>query len=385
MAALVCLSGSAKRDLMMRICSPQLGIAPQATLGGEVYDRETLVQLAALGAEVEILLPAGLSHPSVPNWRVTRLPWRRGYRWFISNLVFVPYIGRVYRQRPFHILRVHSLRFTGLAAIWARQLYRLPVPIVMHHHHLDIDRRTHSVDKRSAQQGDLIITVSQFAKSQLITELNIDSDKIKVVYNGVNQQYRPSPSPHQAKQMLGLDGKKSLLHVGSLIPRKNLLSLLQTFAQLHTTYPQTYLVLMGRGSQEAELRAKINELDIEQSVKLVGFVSEEKKIAYYQAADLFVSTSLMEGFGLAIAEAMACGIPVVATQVGSIPEVVSDGKTGLLVPVNNNQALYQAIARLIENSQLAQQMGQAGQNRVEALFRWDVAGQHMLDLYRGLL
>jgi starch synthase len=82
---------------------------------------------------------------------------------------------------------------------------------------------------------------------------------------------------------------------------------------------------------------------------------------------------------------MACGIPVVATQVGSIPEVVSDGKTGLLVPVNNNQALYQAIARLIENSQLAQQMGQAGQNRVEALFRWDVAGQHMLDLYRGLL
>lgn len=368
----------------MRICSPQLGIAPQATLGGEVYDRETLIQLAALGAEVEILLPAGLPHPLEHNWRVTRLPLRRGYRWFISNLVFVPYIGQVYRQRPFHILRVHSLRFTGLAAIWARQLYKLPVSIVMHHHHLDIDRWTLLIDKRTAQRGDLIITVSQFAKRQLITDLNIDPNLIKVVYNGVNQQYRPSPS-RQVRQQLNLDDKKVLLHVGSLIPRKNLFLLLETFAQLYKNNPKTYLILIGRGSQEEALHAKIKELGMEQSIKLVGFVPEEQKIAYYQAADLLVSTSLMEGFGLAIAEAMACGVPVVATQVGSIPEVVSDGETGLLVPIDDSQALCQAIARLLEDEQLAQQMGQAGHKRVERLFRWEIAGQQILDLYRGLL
>ena len=101
----------------MCICSPQLALSPEATLGGEVYDREILTRLAGLGVEIELLLPAGLPCPEVRNLRVTRLPLRRGLRWFISNLVFLPYIGRVYWQRPFDLLRVHSLRFTGPAAL----------------------------------------------------------------------------------------------------------------------------------------------------------------------------------------------------------------------------------------------------------------------------
>jgi glycosyltransferase involved in cell wall biosynthesis len=255
----------------------------------------------------------------------------------------------------------------------------------MHHHHLDIDRWTHLVDKQAAKRSDLLITGSQFAQKQLVTELNLTLDKIKVVYYGVNQQYQPISSTSEFRQRLNLHGKKILLHVGSLIPRKNLLSLLETFAQLHPNYPQTHLILVGRGPQEEMLRAKIKELDIEQSVKLTGFATEEEKVAYYQTADLLISTSLMEGFGLAIAEAMACGIPVVATQVGSIPEVVSHGETGLLVPARDTQALYQAIAQLLEDDHLAQQMGQAGQKRAETLFRWQIAAQHMLDLYRELL
>jgi glycosyltransferase involved in cell wall biosynthesis len=185
--------------------------------------------------------------------------------------------------------------------------------------------------------------------------------------------------------MLGLQDKKVLLHVGSLIPRKNLLALLEVFAHIRTNHLQMVLVMVGRGPQEAVLRRKIKELGIEQVVKLAGFVPEAEKVMYYQAADLLVSTSLMEGFGLAIAEAMACGVPVVATQVGSIPEVVCDRETGFVVPVNDEKALYQAIERLLEDSQLAHKMGQAGQKRVETLFRWEIAGPQLLDLYKGLL
>ena len=81
----------------MRICSPQLGISPSATLGGEVYDREMLTGLSRLGADVEVLLPAGRPVPAGCALRITRLPLRRGYRWWVSNLLFVPYIGRAYR------------------------------------------------------------------------------------------------------------------------------------------------------------------------------------------------------------------------------------------------------------------------------------------------
>ena len=120
----------------MRICSPQLRLAPEATLGGEVYDRETLTRLANLGAEVEVILPRGQPCPSASRLRVTRSPLARGYRPPVSNVVFVPQIGALYRRRPFDVLRVHSLRYTGPGVLAARRIYRLPVPVVAHHHHV---------------------------------------------------------------------------------------------------------------------------------------------------------------------------------------------------------------------------------------------------------
>lgn len=368
----------------MRICSPQLGVSPHTTLGGEVYDRELLVRLAALGAEVEVLLPAGLPCPDVTGWQVRRLPLRRGYRWFVSNLFFVPYIGRAYHQRPFDILRVHSLRFTGLAALWARQLYRLPVPVVMHHHHLDRDRWTDHIERRVARAANRIITGSHFAQKQLTAELGVPPEKITVIPYGIPEQYRSLPLSRALQHRLHLTDTRVLLHIGSLIPRKNLPVLLDAFKAVLTQLPQTRLVLIGSGPEEARLRSQARHLGLERAVVFAGFVTEQEKLEYYSLADVFVSPSLLEGFGLAVCEAMACGVPVVATQAGSLPEVVGDGETGLLVPTGDGDALSRAILRLLQDDGLAQRLGRAGQARVERLFRWDVAARRTLELYEAL-
>jgi 1,4-alpha-glucan branching enzyme len=367
----------------MRICSPQLGLSPQASLGGEVYDYEILTRLAKLGGEVEVLLPAGLPYPQLPGLQVTPIPLRRGYRWFISNFVFVPYIGRLYRQRPFDVLRVHSLRFTGLAALWARRLYRLPVRIIAHHHHLDRDRWTDQIERRVAQAVDLIITGSCFSQQQLAQELGVAAEKVRVVYYGVDERYQPGPADEAMKRKLNPAGGPILLHVGSLKGRKNLPLLLDAFADIQREFPDARLVLAGRGPEEATLQNQVKQLGIDQAVLFAGFVSEAEKLAYYRCATLFVSTSLLEGFGFAVAEAMACGCPVVATKAGSLPEVVADGKAGLLVPINDPVALADAIRIVWRDQRLAQQLAAAGVARVNALFRWENAAKRTWQLYKN--
>jgi len=365
----------------MRVCSPQLGLAPESTLGGEVFDREILTRMAGRRVEVEVLLPSGLPCAPLPGGAVTRLPLSRGYRWFVSNPLFVPYVGAAYRRQPFDVLRVHSLRFTGLAACWARRLYRLPVPIIAHHHHIDRDRWTDRIDRRAAHCADLVITGSRFSRNQVLTELGLDPERVVVAYYGVDDRYRPISADEAVRAQYGLLGKWVLLHVGSLKPRKNLPVLLRSFCAVLQNVPEARLVLVGRGPDEMALRALARELGVESAVVWAGYVTDETKHALYGLTDVFCSASRMEGFGLAVAEAMGCGVPVVSTGVGSIPEVVANGETGLLVSTEDADALTHAILRLRDDD-LARRMGRAAVARVDARFRWDRCVGEMIALYQ---
>ena len=368
----------------MRICSPQLGISPEATLGGEVYDREILTRLAGLGAEVEAILPAGLPCPQVSNLRVTRVPLRRGYRWFVSNPVFVPYIAQVYRRRPFDLLRVHSLRFTGPAALAARHLLGLPVPVVAHHHHVEWDRWTNHVDQRVARRCDLIITGSRFARRQLISELGVGPERVEVVHNGVRRAYRSLPRDDELAARLGVAGRKVLLYLGSLKPRKNLGVLLEAFRLVLRERKHAHgvhLLLAGRGESEEALQRKAMQLGLQGAVSFAGFVPEGEKVAWYNLADIFVLPSRLEGFGLVAAEAMACGKPVVASRAGALPEVVADSETGILCDPDDPADFARAIVMLLEHPSLADAMGRAGLARVKSLFQWDETARRTLELY----
>lgn len=364
----------------MRVCSPQLGLAPGSSLGGEVYDVETLTRMAAKGVAVEALLPAGLPCASLPGGEVTRLPLRRGYRWFVSNPLFVPTIGAAYRRTPFDVLRVHSLRFTGPAALAARRLYRLPVPIIAHHHHVDPDRWTDRVDRRAGRGADLVITGSRFAREQALATLGLDPERVAVVYYGVDDRYAPMAPDEAVRAEYGLADRWLLLHVGSLSARKNLGALLRAFRAVYRAVPAARLVLVGRGPEEETLRALARDLGVAEAVVWAGYVSDARKRALYGLADIYCSASRMEGFGLAVAEAMACGVPVVSTAVGSIPEVVADGETGLLVASDDADALANAILRL-RDGDLARRLAGAGIARVNARFRWDRCVDETLAFY----
>ena len=369
----------------MRICSPQLGLSPESALGGEVYDRELLTRLAQRDVQIDVILPAGLPFPKLASLEVTHVPLRRGYRWFVSNLIFPWYIRQAYRKQPFDLLRVHSLRFTGPAALASRRLFGMSVPVVAHHHHLDLDRWSRLIERRVAQRVDCVITGSQFSKQQLSDELNVLPQQIEVVYYGVSRAYRPLARDRVLAERLGVLDKRVLLHLGGLLPRKNLPLLLQALRLVRQDHEDVILLLVGRGESETRLRRLAGQLEVADCVHFAGFVPEDEKIAWYNLADVFVFPSKLEGFGLAPAEAMSCAKPVVASRAGALPEVVADGVTGFLCDSGNADDFASAISRLLDDTALARQMGEAGRERVERMFRWDRSVSRTLEIYREVL
>jgi glycosyltransferase involved in cell wall biosynthesis len=177
----------------MRICSPHVGISPDSNQGGEVHERELLKHLAYLGNEIEIILPEGKNYEKgIPNWKVTEIPISRGYTWYGSPFLFFTSLQRIWREKGFDILRIHSLRNVGTAAWIFKALKRTKVPLVSHHHHIEDDEgMIQMVDRFVLNRSDLVITVSRFSKEQLVRKMGIDPDKIFYVYPGIEEKCAP--------------------------------------------------------------------------------------------------------------------------------------------------------------------------------------------------
>jgi glycosyltransferase involved in cell wall biosynthesis len=184
--------------------------------------------------------------------------------------------------------------------------------------------------------------------------------------------------------------KKEKLTVGivkTMRPRYGIRELILAFQKVSKDFPTANLIIVGGGEQLSELRAMVKDLNMETCITLTGLVNHSQITKYLHNFDVFVVPSLTnrESFGVAAVEASACGLPVIASNVGGLPEVVLDGETGLLVPPGNIDALAQAISCLLANPALRNQMGQAGRQFVLEHYRWEDNAKLMEDLYKDIL
>jgi glycosyltransferase involved in cell wall biosynthesis len=374
--------------MSMRICSPHCGIAPESNSGGEVYEREVLKHLAYLGVEIEVILAKNKPYESgIENLRVHYLPISKGLRWYISNLIFPHYIAKIYKEKSFDLLRVHSLRFVGPAALWARKHYKLNVPVVGHHHHLDPSPLNRLIEKSVIEGLDKLITVSHFSKKQLVERLRVNPDKIEVVPNGVNSQFTPCPRDHALVEKHHMRDRRVLLYLGGLKRRKNLLLLLDIFHELKRSnvHKDTVLIIAGSGEFLTPLQRQAQAYHLDRDIIFTGYIPEREKCRYYNLADVFVFTSLLEGFGLSLLEAMACGKPVVAFNVAALPEVVKDGITGFLVKPGDQRAFVDRVDMLLQNEKLRQQIGMQAANHAKNHFSWNQTASRILQIYKKML
>jgi len=231
-----------------------------------------------------------------------------------------------------------------------------------------------------------VIAVCEGARQAEIERTGVLPDKVVTVYNGVDLPF-VVPDPQAVARMrraFGVPTQGLLVGtVGRLHPQKGFASLLAAVARVRERLPAIRLLLVGDGALRRDLVARAEALGLAEVVTFAGSRGDVPEIL--AALDLFVLPSLWEGLPNAVLEAMAAGLPVVATAAGGTPELVVDGETGLLVPPGDVTALAEAIERLLRDAGLRRKMGEAGRKRVEGHFTIEQTVAQTVALYETLL
>jgi glycosyltransferase involved in cell wall biosynthesis len=206
-------------------------------------------------------------------------------------------------------------------------------------------------------------------------ELDID-----VIPNGIDTD-QFSPSDQSERRRSG--ARVRLITVARLLERKGIQTILEACS--HPTLLPVELQIVGTGPYEATLRQMVKDLGLADRVTFLGFVPNDALPAYYRRSDIFVLPSETESFGLVFAEAMSCGLPIAASNVGGIPETVRDGIDGLLCPPGDSKSLRKNIQRLISNIDERREMSSSQRQRILRHYPWEHIAARYADVYRSVL
>jgi glycosyltransferase involved in cell wall biosynthesis len=240
--------------------------------------------------------------------------------------------------------------------------------------------------KRVLAQANAII-VGTRAYSDSSKFLGPYKDKVKIIPYGIDLEDFKGFTKKMAREKLGLPlEKKIILFFGSLVPYKGPEILLKAFEKVKEKVPEAQLVYAGRGSMENLLKNQAKKLNLTKEVHFAGFVPEELKPLYYHSADIFSlpSINLAESFGIVNLEAMACGLPIVASRLGGIPEIVQDKISGLLAEPYDVEYLSNCIIQLLLDDDLSKNMGAEGK-RLAQSYSWDRIVKLTNELYEELI
>jgi glycosyltransferase involved in cell wall biosynthesis len=241
-------------------------------------------------------------------------------------------------------------------------------------------RRSFEYSMRSLRRVAAVICVSDTARRDLETYVDLPADRIHVVPWGVDEAFRPVSDRQLARRRLGLSGDIVLM-VGHTQGYMNVERMIRAFGQLRTQHgSNATLVKVGLGFTPDQMRL-ISQLELGDSIRMVGRVPFADLPGYYHAADVLLYAPLLAGFGLPPLEAMACGTPVVASNRGAIPEVVGDG--GVLVDPEDDKAMADAMADILGHPKTRRRLVERGFGRA-ARFEWAQTARRMVELYRSV-
>jgi len=368
----------------MKICSPQLGLAPNSTLGGEVYDREVLVRFAKMGHQVEVLLPKNLPYDrSVKNLNVEFAPIKRIFPAYLYSLIIIPYLFKKYKEIEFDVLRIH-VHFLALGALFFK-FFHQDVPIVAHYHLDENSLLFNLVNKFFLPRCDLVIADSLYLKKQLEKKFGLPSSKIKVVYCGTDLNIKPGPKDKSLQKKYNLSGKFVFIFMGRLIKRKRPDFLVEVFNRFHKIYPDSALLMFGLGPLANNLKKKIKEFHLKNSVFLLGTTFGREKNKFYNTSDAFILPSENEGFVLVVLEALAAALPIIASNAVSFGESVTNHYNGYLASPYDIDDWVNKMKSLATNKHLCQKMAKNSRQLAETKFSWENTAKQNILLYEKVV
>jgi glycosyltransferase involved in cell wall biosynthesis len=302
---------------------------------------------------------------------------------------FRPQVGRAIArfaaERDIDVLHCHQYSpfvYGRIAAMWNR---RLKIVYTEHGRLSDTPPswKRRLVNPLLSRFDGSIVAVSHELRDYMI-ESRFPRELVRVIHNGIEPaQVATALDRRRARMLLGLDERAFVVTtVARLDPVKDLVTLLDAFAFVRKRVPSARLVIVGDGPERQRLADRAEREDLAGSVQITGYRPDVR--ALLPAADVYASSSISEGVSITILEAMATGIPVVATAVGGTPEILSDGTGGILVPSREPVRLAAAIVWLAQDHRRRRALAAAARRRLEASFTIDRMVDDYARAYRGL-
>ena len=342
------------------------------------------------GARFQVLQMRGDPTPVVRDRRFRRVPmWTPPHHRF-EHLALGAELLKL-RPRPdlIHCPDFIPPRYRGFPAIANIQdlaFLKFPEMTLL----TDESKRYYGQVYRAAQDAEALIAISHSARDDIVSLLGARPDKVTVIYAAADSRFKPPDDRADAQkrgaQQFDLPQPQDggyILFVSTIEPRKNLPTLLEAYSLVldrKRVSPMPVLVIAGReGWLSERVYTRIDELRLRDHVRLVGEAPGSSLVTLYQGARAFALPSIYEGFGLPALEALACGVPVLASTGGSLPEVVDDA--GILLDPHDIEGWSEALERILLDDEEAARLRQAGP-RQAANFSWERAAVQTWDLYR---
>jgi len=331
-------------------------------------DYEITVACSVAGEFSDVLGDAGIPvHPLLRRLVKRRLS--AAYAWRLRRLL---------RRERFDLVHAHIYASTAAAAI-ATLGTGVPLVITEHTEASWQSWRARWISRWVYRRVEHIISVSTPIERRLIKRDGAHSDLITVIPNAVvsASEPRPDASPTELRErpLVGV--------VARLQPEKGVANFLEAAARVSPLFPEAHFVIAGGGPLRQELVDLAEDLGLKSRVHFLGFRSDAS--ALIESMDVLVIPSLTEGSPLVTLEAMAAGVPVVASAVGGIPDQIRHDKEGLLVPPGDTEALGEALLDLLRDPDRARRLGEAGRNRAASQFNHETMVHRIEDVYHTVL
>lgn len=372
---------------------------PPRTGGGATYAYELANALGERGHEVDVYtqaVPDGGETPEThPNVTVVRITKARPL--VVLSTLYFSIVCRLKIDFERYDVIHGTLMPASTVAFDPWLLRRLDVPLVLTSHGTSLDEAQAvkpqsatdylfkyvfhpinvAMDAVAGRFADQIIAVSDHTRERLRDAYRFEEGRLTTIPPGIDtKRFRPVEEQHPAVD----EENDSVLVLSRLDPRKGIDMAIRAFAQLDRG--GTELLIGGTGRLESDLKRLATERGVGDSVRFLGFVPDEELPSLYSSVDVFVLPSEYEGFGIVFMEAMACGTPVVGTDVGGVPTAVADGETGYLVAQDDVEGLAGRIGELLSDQDAYRTKAVASRERAEA-HDWAAIASRVESVYRS--
>jgi glycosyltransferase involved in cell wall biosynthesis len=289
-------------------------------------------------------------------------------------------LSRLIKQLGPDVVHAHDPHGVAMAALALSMSTQLAKPPLVAARRVDFHLKGNALSRWKYRQVDCFICASEAVRRMLVAD-GVPAARAVTVHEGIDLGHVDAAPAADLHADLWLPhGSPIVGNVAALVPHKGQRHLIEAAAIVVTRVPDARFVIAGEGELRPVLERQIKEHHLEKHVFLAGFRPDI--LSVHKGFDIFVMSSVTEGLGTSLLDAMACGKPIVATTAGGMPEVVEDGATGLVVPPRDHQAMAAAIVKLLTSPDLRARMGAAGLARVRARFSVERMVQDTLEIYR---